>query len=164
MRSGGYKLPENGDRHQCPRASLGTLVPATVSGFTLLAMLVATVIMGLAVVGLLSHISTSLQHASRLTEHDRAALVARRTMDELLVNSRLPYDRPVEGQFDPAATGMKGGWRALLTRFEAPPQTPPGTHVLDRLELEVWWMSGPRRRSITLDAYRRALILPPAVD
>ena len=85
-------------------------------------------------------------------------------MDELLVNSRLPYDRPIEGQFDPAATGMNGGWKALLTRFEAPPQTPPGTPVLDRLELEVWWMSGARRRSITLDAYRRALILPPAVE
>ena len=94
MRSGGYKLPENGDRHQCPRASLGTLEPATVSGFTLLEMLVATVIMGMAVVGLLSNISTSLQHASRLIEHDRAALAARRTMDELLVDSRLPYDSP----------------------------------------------------------------------
>ncbi len=82
-------------------------------GFTLLEMLVATVIMGLAVVGLLSNISTSLQHASRLIEQDRAALAARRTMDELLVNSRLPYDSPIEGRFDPAATGMNGGWRAF---------------------------------------------------
>ena len=96
-------------------------------------------IMGIAVVGLLSNISTSLQHASRLTDYDRAALVARRTMDELLLDSRLPYDSPLEGQFDPAATGMKGGWRARLTRFEAPPQTTPGTPLLERLELEVWW-------------------------
>ena len=64
-------------------------------------MLVATVIMGLAVVGLLSNISTSLQHASRLTEHDRAALAAKRKMDELLVDSRLPYDSPMEGQVRP---------------------------------------------------------------
>jgi len=133
-------------------------------GFTLLEMLVATTVMGLAVVGLLSNISTSLRNASSLTELDRAALVAKRTMDELLVNSRLPLESPLEGQFDPAATGMKGGWRAVVTPFEAPPRPGPGTEVLDRLELEVWWMSGMRRRSITLDAYRRALIPAPAVE
>ena len=133
-------------------------------GFTLLEMLVATAIMGLAVVGLLSNISTSLQHASRLTEYDRAALVARRTMDELLVNARLPYNSPIEGQFNPAATGMSGGWKAVLTRFEEPPQTMPGTPVLDRLELEVWWMSGSRRRTITLEAFRPHVILPPTLE
>jgi len=127
-------------------------------------LLVATAVMGLAVVGLLANISTSLRNASHLTEQDRASLVAKRTMDELLVNSRIPYASPLEGRFDPALTGMTGGWRAVLTRFEAPPQTPPGTSVLDRLELEVWWMSGMSRRSITLEAFRRRLILPQAVE
>jgi hypothetical protein len=127
-------------------------------------MLVAAAIMGLAVVSLLSNISTSLQHASRLIEYDRAALVAKRTMDELLVNPRLPYNNPIEGQFSPAATGMSGGWKAVLTRFEEPPRTTPGTPVLDRLELEVWWMSGPRRRTITLEAFRPFVLRPPSAE
>jgi type II secretion system protein I len=87
-------------------------------GFTLLEMLVATLIMGIAVVGLLSNISTSLQHASRLADYDRAALVARRKMNELLLDSRLPKGILVSGQFDPAATGVAGGWRAQMTSFE----------------------------------------------
>ncbi|MCC7176623.1 MAG: type II secretion system protein [Bryobacterales bacterium] len=133
-------------------------------GFTLLEMLVATAVMGLAVVGLLSNISTSLQHAARLTEYDRAALIARRTMDELLLDSRMPYAIPVERRFEPSRTGMEGGWRAVLSRFEAPPLTPPGTPVLDRLELEVWWMSGARRRSISLEGFRRGVVPPPAAE
>jgi len=129
----------------------------TSRGFTLLEMLVATVIMGIAVVGLLSSISTSLQHASRLTEYERATLAAQRTMDELLLNTRLPYDVPFEGRFDPAATGMEGGWKARLTRFEMPPQAGPGTPLLERVELEVWWTSGLRRRTFSLEAFRRGL-------
>lgn len=132
-------------------------------GFTLLEMLVATAIMGIAVVGLLSNISTYLQHASRLTEYERATLAARRTLDELLLNTRLPYDTPLEGGFEPAATGMEGGWRARLTRFEAPPDAGPGTPVLERLELEVWWMSAARRRTLSFEAFRRGIIpLPPS--
>ena len=136
----------------------------TSRGFTLLEMLVATAIMGIAVVGLLSSISTSLQHTSRLTEYERATLVAKRTMDELLVSTRLPYDMPLEGKFDPAATGMDGGWRARLTRFEMPPQTAPGTPLLERLELEVWWMSGARKRSFSIEAFRRGVIPLPAPE
>ncbi|HSW51382.1 MAG TPA: type II secretion system protein [Bryobacteraceae bacterium] len=127
-------------------------------GFTLLEMLVATAVMGIAVVGLLSNISTSLGHGSRLTEHDRAALAAKRTMDELLLNPRLPYDSPFEGRFEAAATGMEGGWRAVLSRFEMPPQPGPGTPILERLELEVWWTSGRQKRTLSLEAYRRGMI------
>jgi general secretion pathway protein I len=130
-------------------------------GFTLLEMLVATAVMGIAVVGLLSNISTSLQHGARLTEHDRAALAAKRKMDELLLDSRLPYDSPVEGKFDAARTGMEGRWRAELSRFEMPPQPTPGTPILERLELEVWWTSGRRERSLSLEAFRRGMIPPP---
>jgi general secretion pathway protein I len=132
-------------------------------GFTLLEILVASVIMGVAVVGLLSNISTSLRNGARLTEYDRAALLAERRMDELLLDSRLPYDTPLEGKFDPALAGMDAGWRARLTRFEMPPRVAPGSSLLERIELEVWWSSGTRRRSLTLEAFRRGVI-PAAVQ
>ena len=133
------------------------------NGFTLLEMLVATMIMGIAVVGLLSNLSSSLRNAARLTEYDQAALLAKRKMDELLLDSRLPKDRVIEARFDPATTGVEGGWRARLTTFEEPPKVAPGIEVLERLELQVWWMSGARRRELSLEAFRTAMILPPAL-
>jgi general secretion pathway protein I len=128
-------------------------------GFTLLEVLVATTIMAVAVVGLLASLSTSLRNASRLTEVDRAALVARRRMDELLLDQRLPRFVALEGKWDPA-TGVDGGWRARLTPFDVPPRAGAGALVLDRLELEVWWKSGDRRRSFTLEGFRRGALRP----
>lgn len=131
-------------------------------GFTLLEMLVATLIMGVAVVALLGNISTSMRHASELTEYDRAALLARRTMDQLLLDPRLPKVTAFGGEFDSALTGgARSGWTARLTLFETPPNPGPGSAVLERLELEVWWMRGRERRSVTLEGFRRAVLPPP---
>ncbi|HYM11491.1 MAG TPA: prepilin-type N-terminal cleavage/methylation domain-containing protein, partial [Bryobacterales bacterium] len=124
--------------------------------FTLLEVLVATVILGVAVVGLLSAISTSMRNAARLTDYDRVALVARAKMDALLVDRTIPQFSVVEGGFDPAAMGgAEAGWRARVTPFEMPVNRGAGTAVLERIELEVWWIAGVKRRTFTLDAFRR---------
>lgn len=125
-------------------------------GFTLLEVLVATLIMGLAVVGLLSAISTSMRNAARLTDYDRVAMVARSQMDALLTNRRLQQLSVLEGRYEPALMGgMEAGWRARVSPFEMPPGRGPGTAILERIELEVWWMAGDKRRTFTLDAFRR---------
>jgi general secretion pathway protein I len=125
-------------------------------GFTLLEVMVATVIMGIAVVGLLAGISTSLRNAARLTDYDRAVLLGRAKMDSLLTDSHLPTMEILYGPFDPALMGgAEAGWRARLAIFEAPPAGGPGTPILERVELEIWWMSGPNRRTYMLEAYRR---------
>src|SRR5262249_49874773 len=131
-------------------------------GFTLLEVLVATLIMGIAVVGLLSGISTSMRNAARLTDYDRAVLVARAKMDQLLLDARLPRFVVLEGPLDPALMGgLQSGWRSRLSPFEAPPQAGPNTPVLDRLELEIWWVSGGQRRVFTLEGFRRSLLARP---
>lgn len=131
-------------------------------GFTLLEMLVATTIMGIAVVGLLANISASLGNAARLTSHDRATLLAGQKMDELLLDQHLPKQVFFEGRFDPALTGgTEAGWRAQLTPFEAPPNARPGTEILERIELEIWWMSGARRRTLALEGFRRGRLVEP---
>ncbi len=129
-------------------------------GFTLLEVLVATLIMGIAVTGLLSGLAAASRNAARLTEYDRATLLARQRMDELLVDDSVPRGPWIEANFDPAlAGGVTGGWRARVTPFEqAPGAGGPGLWVVDRIELEVWWMSGVTRRSFTLESFRRSVL------
>lgn len=130
-------------------------------GFTLLEVLVATLILGVAVVGLLSGISTSMRNAARLTDYDRVALLARARMDALLADRHLPEFSVLQGNFDPSLMrGVQAGWRARVTPFEIPIAHGPGARVLERLELEVWWMAGSERRTFTLEAYRGKKLLP----
>lgn len=130
-------------------------------GFTLLEVLVATLIMAVAVTGLLSAISTSLRSAARLTDYDRATLLARQKMDELLIAKGLPKLTTFEGGWEREATGgVNMGWRAKLTPFEIPPSAGPGTPFLEQLQLEIWWMNGSQRRNLTLEGFRRAVLTP----
>jgi general secretion pathway protein I len=130
-------------------------------GFTLLEMLVASLIMGISVVGLMSAITTSVRNASRVTTRDRAVLLARSKMGELLLDSHFPVETLVQGSFDASLTGgVQGGWRAKMRRFEMPPNPVPGNQVLDRMELEIWWMSGSDRLTFALNSYRADELRP----
>ena len=130
-------------------------------GFTLLEVLVATLIMGIAVVGLISGISQSLRNADRVTDYDRAALLARSKMDDLLLNYQLPRGTTISGSFDPVLMGGKeGGWRARITPFESPPRPAPGGEILERVELEIWWQFGADRRRFNLEAFRSNIVRP----
>jgi type II secretion system protein I len=134
-------------------------------GFTLLEVLVATVIMGIAVAGLIAGLSQSAKNASRLTDYDRAAMLARGRMNELLLDANLPFQGNIEGPFTgDQSGGIPSGWRATLQPFDAPPKAGPGTVILQRIALEVWWtpLSGGRR-SIQLEGFRQALIPQPVI-
>ena len=84
-------------------------------GFTLLEVLVATVIMSIAITGLLSALSATTRNAARLTDYDRATLLAKSKMDELLVDQHIQRKVPIEGTFDAAQLGgLTAGWRATV--------------------------------------------------
>ena len=126
-------------------------------GFTLLEVLVATLIMAIAVTGLLSALSTSMRNGARLTDYDRAVILARQKMDELILAGNAPRTVPIEGVWPPEVTGSTPtGFRALITPFEMPPGARPGTTILERVQLEVWWESGGKRKTFTLEGYRQA--------
>ena len=124
-------------------------------GFTLLEMIVATVILAVAIMGLLAGISGALRNAARLTAYDRVVELARLQMNSLLVDSRVSNGQVLSGGFDSSQTGgVPAGWQARVSPVEGPPNPGAGTAVLQRVEHEIWWMSGRERRTFTLDAYR----------
>jgi hypothetical protein len=118
--------------------------------------------MGLAVAGLMAGLSQSVRNASRLTDYDRAAMLARTKMNDLLLDSNLPFVGDVQGEFD-AAEGVTAGWRASLKPFESQRGAGPGAIVLQEIALEVWWQpANGNRRTMQLAGYRQARIpLPP---
>ena len=122
-------------------------------GFTLLEVLVATVIMGIAVAGALNGLAAASRNAAHLINYDRATLLARSKMDELLVDHRSPRKTSLDGAFSPSA-----GWHATITPFETAAGAGPGNWVVDRVELEVWWMDGSTRRTFALEGFRRSLL------
>lgn len=129
------------------------------NGFTLLEVLVATVLMAIAVVGLLGNLRTSLANVSRLNDYDRAAILARRQMDALLAQRSLPKGVPIEGLWPVEATGrLPAGWRAMITPYEADVNPgaplPPGQRFIERIELIVWWGPNEKRRTVKLESFR----------
>lgn len=124
-------------------------------GFTLLEMLVATVIMGIAVTGLLSSLTASLRNTARLTEYDRAALIARQKMDEILLLPRVPLGATMNQSIPPEQMGgLEAGWKARVTPFEHGPAVVAGAQILERIELQLWWKAGDQLRHFDLETYR----------
>jgi general secretion pathway protein I len=130
-------------------------------GFTLLEMIVATTILGVAVTGLLAGLAGVTRNATRLREYDRAVQLARLRMNDLLADTKAPHRVPLEGLFDPQITGgIESGWRAIVTIAEMSPLMMGNDFTLDRVQLEVWWMAGGQRRSLQLEGYRRRPMVP----
>jgi general secretion pathway protein I len=127
-------------------------------GFTLLEMIVATLIMSIAVVGLLSGIAGAVRNAARVREYDRVVQLARLRMNDLLSN---PSAATMSDQFNPVLTGgVQAGWQAQVSPFLTQPEGVPVSVGLDRVLLQVWWMSGDDRRTFTLEGFREHLVSP----
>jgi general secretion pathway protein I len=136
-------------------------------GFTLLEMIVATVIMSIAVVGMLSGLAGATRNAARLRDYDRVAQLAQMRMNDLMVDPTFRPDAALSGTFDPSITGgLEAGWTARALIFEqAPPAHPvsPGETVLDRIVLDVWWMSGSTRKTFSMETVRQRMVMPEDV-
>jgi len=130
-------------------------------GFTLLEMIVATLVMSIAVVSLLSGLSGATRNAAHLRDYDRVAQLARLRMNELLADTTIKGG--ASGVFDPTLTGgIEAGWQATVAMFEGPAEVTPDSLVLDRVQLEVWWMSGSARRTFGLEGFRERFPAPPS--
>lgn len=130
------------------------------AGFTLLEVLVATVIMGVAVTALIVGLSQSVKNAGRLADYDRAVMLARTRMNDLLLDANLPFEGSVNGVFSAdEAGGIPSGWDASLKPFDVPPNAGAGATVLQQIALEIWWEPPTGgRRTMHLESYRAAKI------
>jgi len=124
-------------------------------GFTLLEMIVATLIMAIAVVGLLNGIAGATRNAARVREYDRVVQLARLRMNDLMANPMAPIATSSD-RFNPALTGgIEAGWQAQIIPLLKPPDGAPIQVGLDRVVLQVWWMAGAdNRRTFTLEGFR----------
>jgi general secretion pathway protein I len=122
-------------------------------GFTLLELLVAAAILGIAVAALLGGLSASMNNAALAFDYDRAALASKQKMEELLAAPDLPRFQDLSGELAPGLA-----WRARMTPFDLPLGLGPGAPVLDRVELLATWGSGANVREIRLEGYRRGML------
>jgi len=130
-------------------------------GFTLLEVLVATLIMAIAVTGLLSSLSTSLRNGARLTAYDSATMRARQKMDELLAATQLPKGARMEGGWDSyAAAEVPIRWRAVVSDFDRQPAAVAGAPYLQRIQLDILWTEGGQQRTFSLEGYRTGGAVP----
>ena len=128
------------------------------TGFTLLEVLVATMIMAIAVVGLLGNLHTSLRNTDKLSDYDRASLFAQHKMDELLLEPGMPPFAALNGLYLAGEDPDASGWRAVVRPYEYPPNAQSGMTVLAQVRLEVWWMRNGERRTFVVDGFRRAVL------
>jgi hypothetical protein len=123
-------------------------------------MIVATLIMAVAIVGMLSGLAGATRNAARLMEHDRAVQLARIKMNELIAERDIAREQVLSGMFPPQETGgAEAGWRARIAVFEKP-ETVQGALLIDRVELEIWWMAGSEKRTFTLEGFRTRATMP----
>ena len=107
----------------------------------------ATAIMGTAVAALLSLLSGSLGNIHRLEAPAQALLLGQSQMNELLAagaNSgdgtvtRMPLEQKIAGRWN-----EQFRWEAIATHYRPSAETRPGTTILARIEMDVFWRTGP---------------------
>ena len=132
-----------------------SLVAFRREGFSLIEMIVATAILATAIIGLLTLTSVSLSNAAVIREYDRASMLARAKMSELLEVSPLPLGEVMAGAFDESTR-----WEVRTEPFDIVPPAIVGRAMLVRVELTVVWVAREREKFIQLEGYRSMRIQP----
>ncbi len=124
-------------------------------GFSLLELLVATALLGTVIIGLLTLVTSSLSNAVVVRDYDRAAMLGKAKMNELMMMSPLPIDQPLSGRYD---EGWR--WEAVVTPFEAIPPVRVGSRIILRIQVLISWRNAAGDRQSEFIGYRSVRIRP----
>ena len=127
----------------------GRRPPTGRHGFSLLELLVATALMAIAIIGLLTLVSTSLSNAVVVRDYDRAAMLGKAKMNELLTVNPVPIGQPLSGDYD-----EDWRWEAIITPFEVVPPGRVGGQMVLRVQVLVAWRNAINARQSEFVGYR----------
>jgi prepilin-type N-terminal cleavage/methylation domain-containing protein len=130
----------------------------TDGGFTLLEVMVASLIMAIAISALLVNLHGSLRNVDRLSGDDRAAVFAQHKMDELLADPTIGILAHLSGPYLFGDNADRSGWSARTRPFEYPPNMGGTNSLLEEIHLEVWWTRGGEKKTFALNGYRAATL------
>ena len=120
------------------------------SGFTLLEVLVAVSIVGIALVVLMRLHLLSLDATLAAQDMSTAVLLAQGKMATFLAQS--PQAGEDEGQFD-GPDLERFTWTTSVTRYDLGPEDQDGSVGVRRVTVSVHWREGNRNRSYQLETY-----------
>ena len=123
---------------------------ASSRGFTLLEVLVATVILAVAIAGLMSALSGSLRVAARAHRlRPRGDAGPPQDGRNHRGEATAPQRDVLKARTIPTQTnGSPSGWRARIAPFRSSSQSTSGNPIVDRIEVQVWWMNGAGRAHV----------------
>ena len=122
-------------------------------GFTLLEVLVATIILAVAVSALMANLSTSTANLFRVNDMDRLTFLSKRKMDELIAVQNIQKMVILEGVLEADAKDKPiAGFKAQILPIG--PISQSSSERLERVRLETWLQSGSRRRTRLLESLR----------
>lgn len=119
------------------------------NGFSLLEVAVATLLLGVAAVSILSAIGSSVSAAGAARDYGEAGLLARSCMNELLARRSLEPGATFRGKHESASE-----WEAFVEPLAGFGADAQGNRIV-RVRLDWRWNRGGERRSIRLEGYRR---------
>ena len=130
--------------------------PQSEIGFTLLEVLVATALLGIAVAALMQGISGSLRNLSQAQSYEKAVLVGRSQMNRLLVESLRPGR--LAGQWDEDFR-----WEAQVWRWNPAGSAAAGIPLPPFLvvRLTVFWQGAGGEKQATFETSKYEPNLPP---
>lgn len=135
---------------QCREAESDRWPLSAESGFTLLEVLVAVSIVGMAMVVLLRLHLLSLEATLAAQDMSTAVLLAQGKMATFL--SQSPPAGDDEGQFDGPDLG-RFTWTTSVSQHDLDPENRNGSVGVRRVTVSVHWREGNRDRSYSLETY-----------
>jgi len=127
-------------------------------GFTLLEVLVATALVGIAAAALMSGLSGSLRNLSRAEGYEKAVLVARAQMSRLLIEEKLKPGN-LEGRWDESYR-----WEAEVAPWDPGGRAPVNPDVVPEMaviKVRVFWKGVQGEKQVTLETCKYQGWSPP---